>query len=239
MAKKRVSTGLPLGAYVLLDGLGFFLSVGPGLVAWLAMLVFLRWKWADPLFLAWALLAPLVLIFAFVGTLFLFRLALPRLRVGLYDMGVNLGTFAWACHLALSRAAEVCGLRPLLNSFFWTKFLHWRALGMKIAYGVNSSIGVSFVDLPLITIGKGCTISEGVHIACHTFVGDRLYVGTVEIAENVFFGMNCTVGPKTKVAKGAWIGMNNLLGGDTIAEGEKIDSFSWERGNPAKARAKG
>jgi acetyltransferase-like isoleucine patch superfamily enzyme len=152
-------------------------------------------------------------------------------------MGVNRGTLAWATNLALSRASEIAAVRPLLNAFFFSKYLHWRALGMKIDYGVNTSIGVSFVDLPMITIRKGSTVAEGVHIACHTFVGDRLVVFPVEIGENVFVGMNCTIGPKTKIGNGAWIGMHNVIGGDLIPEGTKIESYAWEHGNP-KARAR-
>jgi acetyltransferase-like isoleucine patch superfamily enzyme len=238
MKKVRSSMGLPTYAYAVMDLIMFPLSVGPGAVAWGGVAYFLRHFWSHQYFFLWALLAPFVLIFGFIGSVFVLRLLAPRLKKGVFAMGMNAGTLAWAANLALSRASEVAAVRPLLNAFFWTKFLHWRALGMKIDYGVNTSIGVSFVDLPMITIRKGCTISEGVHIACHTFVGDRLFVAPVEIGENVFVGMNCTVGPKTKIGDGAWIGMSNLIGGDIIAEGTKIDSYEWERGNPEKARKK-
>lgn len=233
--KSRVSTGLPPVAYAVIDLVSWILTVGPGALAWGCVVLFLRHFWDSEFLLFWVLLAPFVLVFSFVGTLFVLRLLLPRLKRGVYPMGMNLGAFTWACHLGLSRASEVACVRPLLNSFYWTKFLHWRALGMKIAYGVNTSIGVSFVDLSLISIGKGSTVSEGVHIACHTFVGDRLFVSPVEIGENVFIGMNCVLGPKTKIGKGAWIGMSNLVS-ESIPEGAKIENFAWEHGNPARAR---
>lgn len=236
MKKTRTSQGLPTYAYAMMDLIMFPLSVGPGAVAWISVAAYLRYIWACQYFFVYALLAPFILIFAFVITIFVLRLLTPKLKKGVYPMGVNKGTLAWASNLALSRASEVAAVRPLLNAFFWTKFLHWRALGMKIAYGVNTSIGVSFVDLSMISIGKGGTVSEGVHIACHTFVGDKLVIFPVEIGENVFIGMNCTIGPKTKIGNGAWIGMHNVIGGDQIAEGTKIESYAWERGNPEKAR---
>ncbi len=236
MKKTRVSQGLPTYAYAMMDLIMFPLSVGPGAVAWISVAAYLRYIWDCKYFFACALLSPFILIFVFVLTVFVLRLLVPRLKKGIYAMGVNSGTLAWACNLALSRASEVAAVRPLLNAFFWTKFLHWRALGMKIDYGVNTSIGVSFVDLPMITIRKGGTVSEGVHIACHTFVGDKLIIFPVEIGENVFIGMNCTIGPKTKIGNGAWIGMHNVIGGDQIADGAKIESYAWERGNPEKAR---
>lgn len=237
--KNRVSSGLPVYGYPIIDFLGLILSVGPGACAWSMVLVYIRSIWDLPTvqFFALSLLSPFVLLFTFVAVLFMLRIILPKLKRGVYPMGLNLGTFTWFFHLGLSRASEVAGLRPFLNAFFFTKYLHWRALGMKIAYGVNTSIGVSFVDLSMITIGKGSTISEGVHIACHTFVGDRLFISPVVIGENVFVGMNCVMGPKTKIGNGAWIGMSNLIS-DAIPEGAKIDNYQWEHGNPARARAK-
>lgn len=237
--KNRVSTGLPPAGYLLVDLIGMLLTVGPGAFGWACLFLYLRavWSLPPPAFFAACLAAPVVVVPAFVIALFALRCLLPRLKRGVYPMGVNKGVFGWFCHLALSRSAEVSGLRPLLNAFYLTKFLHWRALGMKIPYGVNTSIGVSFVDLSLISIGAGCTISEGVHIACHTFVGDRLFLSPVEIGANVFVGMNCVLGPKTRIGDGAWIGMSNLVS-ESIAPGAKISDFQWEHGNPARGHAK-
>ncbi|MGE3262083.1 MAG: DapH/DapD/GlmU-related protein [Bacteriovoracia bacterium] len=239
MAKNssRVATGLPSYAYLIIDLVSFLLSVGPGAIAFGATLLYLRHFWYSPLFPLYALLAVLPLVICFLLAVFCLRLLVPRLKKGVYPMAVNLGMFSWYCNLALSRAAQVSGLSPLLNSFYITKFLHWRALGMKIAFGVNTSIGVSFVDLPMIRVGKGCTISEGVHIACHTFVGDRLLIIPVEIGENVFIGMNCVIGPKTRLGDRAWIGMNNLIS-EGIPADAKLENFAWEHGNPERAPAK-
>jgi hypothetical protein len=162
MAKPRISGGLPAYAFILIDLVSFVLSVGPGAVAFAAAAMILRHFWGTHWFFFVALFAVIPLVLVFLGVLFCLRLAVPRLKRGVYPLGINLGLFSWYCHLALSRSGEVCGLRPLLHSFYLTKFLYWRALGMKIPFGVNTSIGVSFVDLPMITIGRGCTISEGI-----------------------------------------------------------------------------
>lgn len=235
--KSRIAEGLPAYALFAVDLINFVLSVGPGAIAWASLLCFLRHFWESPAFLAWALLSPVVLAAAFLLTVFLLRLCIPRLEKGVYPMSVNRGMLAWYCNLALSRSSVVAGLSSLLNIFYVTKYLHWRALGMKVAFGINSSIGVSFVDLPMIRIGKRCTISEGVHIACHTFVGDKLLVSPVEIGDDVFVGMNCVIGPRTKIGARAWIGMSNLIS-DVIPAETKLDNFAWERGNPARGPAK-
>jgi hypothetical protein len=230
---KRVSSGLPWYGCIFVDIFGLFLSLGPGAIAWASGFLYLKmiFSLSAITFFFCALLFPIVLVVAFICPVFLMRILLPRLKRGVYPMGVNRGSITWFCHLGLSRSAEISGLRPLLNAFYLTKFLHWRALGMQIDYGVNTSIGVSFVDLAMIKIGKGSTISEGVHIACHTFVGDRLWISPVEIGENVFVGMNCILGPKAKIGNGAWIGMNNLIS-DPVAPSAKIDNFEWEHGKP-------
>ncbi len=230
---ERVSSGLPWFGYLFVDLFGLILSLGPGAISWACGFLYLKTIFAlpDVTFFLFALLFPLVLIGGFLVPLAIFRICLPRLKRGVYPMGVNKGAITWFCHLGLSRAAEIAGLRPLLNAFYLTKYLHWRALGMQIDYGVNTSIGVSFVDLSMIKIGKGSTISEGVHIACHTFVGDRLFLSPVEIGENVFVGMNCILGPKTKIGNGAWIGMSNLIS-DSIAPSAKLQNFEWEHGKP-------
>ncbi|MCO5142968.1 MAG: hypothetical protein M9962_07760 [Oligoflexia bacterium] len=234
--KARVSTGLPWYAYGIIDFLGIFLSLGPGIVAWSIALTYLHsiWTFSAAKFFLYSLLAPFLLIFSFIFVLWALRLFIPKQKRGVYPMGINKGTLTWFCHLGLSRSSIIAGISPLLNAFYLTKYLHWRALGMKIAYGVNTSIGVSFVDLSMITIGKGSTVSEGVHIACHTFVGDRLFVSPVEIGENVFIGMNCILGPKTKIGAGAWVGMGNLIS-ENITEGSKLDNFKWEHGNPERS----
>lgn len=232
--KNRTATGMPAPTLVLIDLVSFILSAGPGLIAWAVTVLLVRSVWESPYLFFYLLLTPFPLVISFLFVLLLFRVLCPRLKRGVFPMTINAGLLAWYCNLALSRAAEVSGLRPFLNIFYITKFLHWRALGMKIPFGVNSSIGVSFVDLPMITVGKGCTISEGVHIACHTFVGDRLFVSQVTIGDNVFIGMNCILGPKTRIGDRAWIGMNNLIA-DGIAADAKLDNFAWEHGNPARA----
>jgi hypothetical protein len=234
-ASEQLRQGLPFYAYFLIDGFSFVLSLGPGLLAYLAVIYFVQ-NFYQMLGMALVtLLAPFVLVSVFIFVLFVFRICLPRLKRGVYPLGINMGMASWYCHLALSRAATVCGLSSLLNIFYVTKFLHWRALGMKIAFGVNSSISVSFVDLPLISIGKGCTIADGVFILCHTFVGDRLFVSPVEIGENVFVGANCILGPRTKIGDNAWIGMSNFVA-HAVPTGSKIDNFFWEHGKKGSSR---
>ena len=187
-----------------------------------------------PLLLGLSLVTPLVVYFAFVATVFAFRLAIPKLKKGVTPRPSTGEGLSWYLNLALNRAMYIAGLKPLVQSFHFTKFLYWRALGARIAYNVSTSIGVTFIDVPMISIGSGSTISEGVIISCHTFTGDRLYIAPVEIGKNVFVGMDCVIGAATKIGDESWIGFGNRLMRDTLDGGTKLDNFEWEHGKPAK-----
>ncbi|MGZ3713160.1 MAG: hypothetical protein ACXVBE_15455, partial [Bdellovibrionota bacterium] len=110
MVKKedRVATGLPTYAYLIIDLVSFFLSVGPGAFAFTVAAIYLRHFWPSRYFPLYALLTVFPLVLSFLITLFIFRLLVPRLKKGVYPMAVNLGMFSWYCNLALSRASAVC-----------------------------------------------------------------------------------------------------------------------------------
>lgn len=238
MAQPRKSTVLPFPVLVFVDVMGLVLTVGPGAVAWLVAAAYVRHVVVTLDLWPLAFLFPIIAFVAFTLTLLVFRLIVPRLREGSTRLGVNRQTIAWYCNLALSRAAEVSGLKPLIHAFYFTKFLHWRALGARVGYGVNSSIGVSLVDLPMITIGAGSTLGDEVAIYCHNFDGGKLIVKRVEIGEGVFLGGHCTIGPNTVIGEGSWIGPYNAFIDVSLPPGTRLRPWEWEHGNPNRAGAK-
>ncbi len=233
----KKSTELPIYAIAAMDLLSLIVSLCPALITWGGTLFYFRALWESPNFIYFVPIVPFLILFLLSSSIFLIRLLLPKLQKGSHTIGFNRGAIAWYGHLALGRAPDIAGLRPFVHSFYFTKYLLWRAAGMKVAYGVNSSMTVSFVDMPLITIGKGCTLSEGCAISCHTFVGNRLFLAPVEIGENTFIGMHTLIGPKSKIGAGTWIGAHNRIAGNSLPANTTIKDFEWQKGRPVTVEA--
>jgi acetyltransferase-like isoleucine patch superfamily enzyme len=219
---------------IAMDLVSLVLTFGPGALSWAGMILLFRFFWDSPYLGLIAVFDLLLGLFLFIFCVFSFRLILPKLKPGVYPLGFNRGMVAWSCHLALSRAAEVSGFKSLIHCFYLFKFLYWRACGARIGYRINSSINVAFVDLPLIQIGNDSTISDGVLIAGHTFVGNRILIGPVEVGQGVFIGANTLIGPKSKIGDGAWVGSHNKIFRDRILNHSKLEDAEWEKGNPKR-----
>ncbi|MBD63702.1 MAG: hypothetical protein CME62_00720 [Halobacteriovoraceae bacterium] len=179
-----------------------------------------------------AFLSLIAIIPVFFALIFFFRLFIPKMKPGVYSAGLNKGFAAWFFNLALNRAIRISQLQELIFSSYILKFIYWRIMGAKISFGINSSMYVDFVDLPLITIEPDCSITDKVHIAGHTFTGDKLLLGRVHIKKNSFIGMNCVIGPRSTIGENCYIGLNNRIFRENIADGSKIDNFEWEYGKP-------
>lgn len=219
---------------LLVDLITMGFSLTPGLAAWAAFVSYLRWSWDRAGFLLWALLAPAVLVGSFLGACWLIRLCIPRMKPGTYPMGMSRDFLAWYMALCLGHAVRIAGLQPFFFTFYLTKYLYWRAMGARIAYGVNSSLFVMLADYPLLRIGKGCTMGANVMVIGHMFLGDKVMLGTVDIGDNVLLGVGAFVGPWTTIGSKSWIGMNNRLLKDTLPEGSRLENFEWEHFNPAR-----
>ncbi|MBL6990753.1 MAG: hypothetical protein ISR65_13290 [Bacteriovoracaceae bacterium] len=238
---KHQSQNLSIPKLLFTDFISMFFSLGPGLVAWAMAIYYAKLCFVHiysetsffPFLLA-LIGVPLVLVVNFVVAVAIFRLFIPKMKPGIYKIGISKGFAAWYLTLCLGHSVRMFGLQPFFFTFYITKFLYWRAMGAKVAYGFNSSLFLTLADYPLITIDKGCSFGAYVHIACHSFLGDKLFLAPVHIGEDVYVGMNVIIGPKTKIGKGSWIGMNNVFMQDSVPEYTKIDHCEWEYGNPEK-----
>lgn len=230
------SQGFRYAQLVIVEVLTLTMGLLPGLVAWAAFIQYVRTFWDSAYFLAWMLLAPAVLVTAFLVAVCVLRALIPRVEPGDYEIGVSRRFLGWYLTLCLGHAVRIAGLQPFFFAFYATKYIYWRAMGARIAYGVNSSIFFTLADYPLITVGKGCTLGAHVFISGHTFVGNKVILGRVELGDNVFLGANTMVGPWTTIGAGSWIGMNNLLLRDQVPADTKIDNFEWEHFNPARRK---
>jgi hypothetical protein len=235
MAAKRRSETVPIPALIATEIVNAIFTFVPAVLAWGTVVVLLRRHWDTEYFWLFLVLSPWIAVLSLTTAVALFRLVAPRLKPGIYPMGMNRGMFGWYCNLALNRAVRVSALWPLVNSSHVLKFLYFRAMGARIAFGINTSLDITFVDMPLISIGKGCTLSEGLAISCHTFVGDKLLLKPVTIGRNVFLGMDCLIGLGSRIEDEAWIGMSNLVANQKLTTGFVLDDFAWDKGKPKAA----
>jgi hypothetical protein len=233
---KYHSRSFPLGRILFVDLITMAFALTPGLAAWWVTALYLRWCWDQPAFAAWLLLAPPLLAAVFLAVTWLIRLGIPRVKPGVYDIGMNKEFMAWYMYLCLGHGVRIAGLQPFFFTFYLTKYLYWRAMGARIAYGVNSSLFAILADYPLLTIGRGCTLGAFVFISGHVFVGNKVLLGEVRIGDNVFLGKGAVVGPRTTIGSGSWIGMNNMLLNDELPESTRIADFEWEHLNPNRKK---
>jgi len=233
---QRSDSSVSIPKLILADVVGSIVAWGPGATTWMICVLFVRSIWGHEAFAALLLLLPVIAAGAIISVTFFFLLCLPRLKPGVYEVD-SFAIKAWYMNFSLTNSLHVSGLMPLIYTTYLTKWLYFRAMGAKIAYGVHLSIYTKFREFPLITIGKGSSLSAGTHIACHTHVGNKLMLGTVEIGERCFIGMDTIVGPKTKIGDDSWIGYGNRLLMDRVEPNTKIDNFEWNLGSPSKRKA--
>ncbi len=210
-------------------------TLAPVVIAWAGPVFLIRWGWSDPIHLAVAVIAsPLVAALGLIVGVRGVRLFLPPLTKGLFPFGWNRGFLAWCFHMALSRSGDISGLKLLIQSSAVLKFLYWRAQGAKIAFGINSSMTLAMVDYPMIQVGAGSTLADGVFMTAHTFVGDKILLAPIVIGKNVFVGYNCFLSARTRIGDNVRIGIHNKFGGDVIPAGTVIENFAWEHGSPER-----
>jgi acetyltransferase-like isoleucine patch superfamily enzyme len=218
---------------ILADVLAYVIAWGPAIFCWMTTFLFIKTVWLETSFLYWLLLLPIVAAGSLILATFLIRICLPKLKPGVFDIKSK-GGRTWFLHFMLTNSINVSGLMPLIYTSYLTRWLYFRAMGAKIDYGVHLSIYARLRDFPLIKIGKGTTLGVGAHISCHSDVGNKVLLGTVEIGEKCFIGMNTILGPKTKIGKNSWIGFGNILLMDRLPDNSKIDNLEWAAGNPKR-----
>jgi len=219
-------TQISNSTFIFIDLISILFSLMPSVVAFSLTGLFISYGYTQ----TWLVLpmAPFVLFASFILVIAVIRICLPKLKPGRYKRELNKAMLTWYCHFALSRAAKIVGLTPLLQSFNSIKYLYWRALGAKVSFRIMNSYDIDFVDCPLITIGNDVTIASLVSISCHSDIGNYLFLAPVVIEDNVFIGMTTHIGPGTTIKKGAWIGYGNALVNQVVAENEKLANIRPE-----------
>lgn len=103
-------------------------------------------------------------------------------------------------HLSLNRSIRIFHIQEFIYAFYTTRYLYFKAIGANIDFNVTTAINAELVDLPLITIKKGATISDHVRIAPHLITGNKLLLTKITIGENSFIGANSKIVARTRIA---------------------------------------
>jgi acetyltransferase-like isoleucine patch superfamily enzyme len=160
----------------------------------------------------------------FAGTLGAVRLALPKLEPGNYPFPGHRQSMAWLFHFGLQRLMNQRLWSTLILSFASLRWLMLRALGGRVAFGIQTSNDVLITDPSLLTVGPGSMLAAGTFVAGHLVENGRLtlapvvlgagvqLMGQVVVAPGVAIGDDTVVGPGTKILSGVRIGTDVYFG---------------------------
>ncbi len=173
-----------------------------GIIVLLRTLSFNVGWWAVPLAfpLAWLLFLTGTILCA--GAL---RMVLPRPRRGTSKVFVGRDFAAFLGTWGLENYFP----RPLLNHIqllTFLRYLHGRALGMRMHWSTHISPGTELHSYPLITLGRFTYLGEGTGITAHLSRGDKLHQAPVR------FGDHCNVGARTNIGPGCTFGDRVRIG---------------------------
>ncbi|MEK7354959.1 MAG: hypothetical protein AAB250_00820 [Bdellovibrionota bacterium] len=221
----------PLYFYLLSEVMGAIFTFTPAFSAWAAGAVFAAQVWVHG-FTWLAVFAPIVASLGLFVHQFIFFLLLPRLKPGRYRVGPNAMVLSWLAQLSLARALHVSGLRSLVFSSGFFRFLYFRSMGARLSYRTSLSLNVYPVDYALITIGPGVLIGDRTEISCHSMTDSFLILDEVVIERGAFVSAHCAIGPGTRLKAGAHVGYGNNIAFFTLEEGCKLKNFEFQSGPP-------
>jgi acetyltransferase-like isoleucine patch superfamily enzyme len=194
--------------------------------------------WAAP---ALVPVDAVVFLLAMSIAVFVLRLAVPRLRAGVYPHLGHPQSVAWAYHFALQRVVNLPLWGPLILSFSFLRFFALRALGARVPYHMHTSSDAALLDASLLEVGRGAMFGGGSLVCGHFFDDERLILAPVKIGAGVqvlggaiispgaTIGDHAVIGPTSRlflrvtVGEGAHIGMGCVLYNDvTVGENAVI-----------------
>jgi non-ribosomal peptide synthetase-like protein len=211
--------------------LGLQTIVGARWLVWLALLdnLFARTHdvpWVAPVSWWWVAAGALVLItplgrmaIAVVGA----RLLLLGVGPGVHPRGGQAHVRLWAA----DRLIDATGAANLAGAPWITTFA--RALGATVGRGVDLH------SLPpvtgLLTLGAGASIEPEVDLSGYWLEGDRLHLGRVHV------GADATVGSRSTLLPGAWVGDGAEIEPGSAVVGRVPPNARWS-GSPARPAGK-
>jgi acetyltransferase-like isoleucine patch superfamily enzyme len=157
------------------------------------------------------------------GTAFLVRLALPRLRPGIYPLRGHPQSRAWALHFALQRVTRLPLWSQLFFSFASLRTLLLRALGARVPWFLYTSNDAMILDASLLEAGPGTMFGGRSTVCAHFVESERLLLAPVKLGAEVQLLAGAAVSPGVTIGDGSVIGADSRLGpGVTLGEAVHI-----------------
>lgn len=228
MSNKQI---VPIRTNILIEILALFFSVGIPGVVWGSTIYLAYFLIKHEYFIALVIL-PLFACLLFIAILFCFRILLPKLKEGLYDIKKDKMVVFWYLHMCLNRSGKAIGLSPMLRSSNLLKYLHMKALGAKIAYTSNYSLDLEIADPSLTRIDANTVLGGQCYIGSHVVIDGKLGLGRVHIKESAFVGFGCVIGQGTTIGKNSVVGSFNKLYRNNIPDSFKLQNFEWKNASP-------
>ena len=151
------------------------------------------------------------------------RLLLFRVRPGIHPRGGHAHVRLWAA----DRLIDAAGAANLAGAPWIATFA--RALGASVGRGVDLH------SLPpvtgLLTLGDGASIEPEVDLSGYWLDGDRLHLGRVHV------GVDATVGSRSTLLPGAWVGDGAEIEPGSAVVGAVPARARWS-GSPARPAGK-
>ena len=168
----------------------------------LGVAALLRLLWLHVDWWAVALALPVGYLLFLVGAILcagVLRLFLPSPKPGMSRVFVGRPFAAFLASWGLENYFP----RPFLTHIQLLtalRYLHGRALGMKLRWSTHISPGTELHSYPLLTLGRFTYLGEGTAITGHLSQGDKL------LQAPVVFGDHCNVGARTNIGPGCTFG---------------------------------
>ncbi|MCO4793038.1 MAG: hypothetical protein KC493_04960 [Bacteriovoracaceae bacterium] len=179
---------------ICMDLIGYIFITVPILATW--SLTFLFFTKGTNEILMW--LTPVFAIFTLSFFLFLMRIIIPKPQKGVITVGFNNEYLGWYMNLCLLRAFLCSGLRKIILSMAWSRYLIFKALGANVPYNFQMALNSEITDLTMVTIGEGCLIGDNAKITAHYIAKDKIVLRPVYLAPGTLILPHTTVKPGTK-----------------------------------------
>jgi non-ribosomal peptide synthetase-like protein len=147
-----------------------------------------------------------------------------RFRAGRHPLW---SSFVWRNEL-FDTFVEVLAVPWLTQFWTGTPVLNWwlRSLGAKIGAGVWCE-SHWLPEPDLITVGEGASVNRGCVLQTHLFHDRVMRLGPVRL------DVGATLGPRTIVLPGSWIGANSRIGaGSLVMAAECVPAHTTWQGSP-------
>lgn len=146
------------------------------------------------------------------------REVIPAPLVGSHRVAKDPGYTRWIASTSFAEVATNVVLRWPFSFLHVTRFLYWRALGARIAFGASVPWDLVVRDPVLLVIEHGAQLEHGVRIEQGLHARGRIRVDSVHISGGCLIGAHAvlmpgaSIGLDARVSPGAYVGPDVSIG---------------------------